>query len=58
MYNKSLIKELQEAQDRYNKSVLLDSNAAAERLFERHSEILTTHQSDLNVEFVNKITNG
>lgn len=58
MNDEKLSEEISQALDRYNKCVLLDPEAAAVRLFETHSEILTTHQCDLNIEFANKIING
>lgn len=58
MDDKKLSEEIGRALNLYNKSVILDPHAAAERLFESHSEAITTHQSDLNVEFANKLING
>ena len=58
MDDKKLSERIQQALDIYNKSVLMDAEAAAIRLFESHSEAITTHQCDLNVDFVNEIING
>ncbi len=58
MDDKTISEEYQKALNHYHKSVLIDPEKATERLFESHTEIITTHQCDLNVEYVNKISSG